>query len=349
MLITEKVEPKLLPLCPGVMETPSHPFEDSLFFEAWWATLACKFPIIEHHGQWVKLRKPILKGLYQLKALRLAGWNNYYYQHFTEERFEEFLSTSRKNNWDYMELAWNREYTDPSVFEILKYYGYSPFHVLTMPCPVVDIQFGWDAYWQGKSKNYRRDLTKKLNDVSHLSPNLVFFEGMTGIEEFFDRFFPLHWQYWQQKIGMSYFEDPREQAFIKQWATLLSDAGRLQLTGLEMGGQLVNLCMNVICDNSLYCILTMNTGLYPALHPGLINMHLTIEEACRLGLKKVDIGPGDSHYKKKLSTHLESCLVMLCPNPKSMAGRLYCGWRERQAFRGTQLTPDAESNGSGGH
>lgn len=342
MLIIDRAEPRLLPKHSPAMELPLHPFEDQQFFDAWWETLAAKFPIIGHQGQWVRLRKPIFKGLYHLKALRLAGWNNYYYQHFTEDRFEEFLSISRKNNWDYLELVWNREYTDPSVFDILNFYGYSPSHLPTMPCPVIDIQSGWNVYWQGKSKGYRRDLTKKLSDVSHLSPRLVFFEGISGIDEFFERFFPLHRQYWQQKTGASYFEDSRERAFIKHWATLLLASGRLQLTGLEMGGQLANLCMNIIFENTLYCILTMNTGLYPALHPGLINMHLTIEEACRLGLKKVDIGPGDSHYKKKLSTHIEPCFTMLLPNPKSIAGQLYCQWRERQSMK-AQLIPD---NGS---
>jgi hypothetical protein len=312
-------------------ETAIHPFESSLFYSTWWETLAAKFPIEAYQGQCVKLKKRVFKGMYHLHSFRIAGWNNFYYQNFTEERFEEFLSLRGQGAWDYMELAWNTAYTDASAFKALNYYGYEPVHLPTMPCPVIDIQDGWNVFWQSKSSHYRRDLTKQLNNAASLNPELVFFEGPKGLDDFFELFFPLHWAYWEQKTGQSYFRDPLEQEFICMWAAKLRAAGQLQLTGLIMGGELVNLGMNILFDDVLYCILTINTGLYLEYHPGLLSMHYLIDDACKRGMKKIDLGPGESHYKKKLATYLEPCFNMLVANPKSPAGQLYCRWRVRRA------------------
>jgi hypothetical protein len=315
----------------SVDEMAVHPFESSLFYSSWWETLAAKFPILHHEGQFIKLKKKIFKGFWGLNSLRIAGWNNFYYQNFTEARLDEFLILRNQGGWDYLELVWNTAYTDASAFEVLKFYGYTPMHLPTMPCPVIDIQDGWDVFWQSKSSHYRRDLSKKLKTTAPLEPTLIFFEEPAGMDEFFERFFPLHWEYWEQKTGYSYFREPLEQEFIRLWAEKLRQAGQLQLTGLLMGGELVNLGMNIIFDETLYCILTMNTGLYQDQHPGLVSMHRLIEDACKRGLQKIDLGPGESHYKKKLATEMETCFTMLLANPKSIAGKLYCDWRVRHS------------------
>lgn len=310
-------------------EEPDHPFESASFYKTWWETLASKFQPLECEGQLVLVKKPILKGHFDLKTIRIAGWNNHYYQSFNEERLEEFWALSRKTHWDYFEFFGNTAYVTPQVQDLFTARGLMPLALPAMPTAVIDISKGWDAYWADQGSKYRRDVSKKIRTAAYLDPELRFYTGTAGIETFFNQFFELHLAHWAKNGEGSYFQDSREQAFIKRWANQLDAEGNLLLTSLLMGGEVVNMGMNIICNNNLYGLLTINTGSYADHHPGLINMHLTLQQACQMGLEKMDIGPGESHYKKKLATHHEAGFKMLVINPKSVAGQLYGRYQTR--------------------
>lgn len=312
------------------IQQPDHPFESESFYETWWETLAPKFQPIRREGQVVLVNKPIFKGRLALKTLRITGWNNHYYQGFSDERLEEFRFISRKTAWDYFEFYGNSAYVTPNIQDLFAARGLIPLEYPAMATQVIDISQGWNAYWEAQGSKYRRDLSKKLGNATHLNPQLVFYTGSVGIEAFFSQFFHRHLAYWAKHGGGSYFQDPREQDFIKRWAAKLDASGQLMLTGLLMGGEVVNLGMNIICNNNLYGLLTINTGKHTEMHPGLINMHLTLQHAAQLGLDKMDIGPGDTDYKKKLATHQETGFKLLVINPKSVAGQLYGSYQNRR-------------------
>lgn len=317
----------------AAVEEANHPFEAKAFLDSWWENLAGKFPVYAREGQMVGVKRPVLKGLYNLKSLRIAGWNNYYYQDLTETRFEEFLTLSRTVPWDYFEMYWNTAYTDEKNFEIFRHFGYEPVQQPAMPSPIIDINQGWEAYWQGRSAKYRRDLNKKMTTLAPLNPSLVYYNEPDAIDTFFERFFPLHWRYWDEKTGQSFYHDPREQTFIKAWCHRLAEAGQLELTGLSLGGEIANLGLNIVFNQTMYCILTMNTGVHLDCHPGLVSMHLTVQDACAKGLEKIDIGPGETHYKRKIATDFEECKTLLVFNPKSIASRFYAEKRMAQHYQ----------------
>jgi len=311
-------------------DEPDHPFECASFFETWWETLAPKFQPTRREGQMALVEKPVFKGRFRLKTIRVAGWNNGYYQGFCENRLREFLSLSRSSAWDYFDFKGNSRYVTPRIQDLFISRGLIPLEFAAEPTHVIDIRNGWNTYWENQGPKYRRDLNKKLRDAAHLNPQLVFYTGSVGIEAFFGQFFHRHLSYWAKIGGGSYFQDPREQAFIKRWAARLEESGQLMLTGLLMGGEIVNLGMNIICNNNLYGLLTINTGLHAAYHPGLINMHLTLQHASAMGLEKMDIGPGTTNYKKKLATHQEDGYKLLVINPRSVAGQLYGSYQNRK-------------------
>lgn len=332
--VTGSEESRPMPITPAPArletESASHPFDLPSFYESWWQTLAGKFRPLERCGQVLLLGKPVVKGACYLKSLRIAGWNNHYYQTLTEARFDEFRTLSQSAPWDYFELYWNRAYTDPAVFELFETHGYRAFQLNAMPCPIIDIGDGWTRFLQKKGANFRRDWSRKMKNAEPLRPELVFFDGPDAVPEFFDRFIPLHQKYWDGKTGQSYLRDKNEQKFLRAWAERLREAGQLQLTALMLGGEVANLGLNIVQGKNLYCLLTIGTGIHADKFPGLLAMHLTIQTACEMGLKKVDIGPGESQFKKKLATSLESCSTLLVVNPKSVLGRVYGDWRQMQ-------------------
>jgi hypothetical protein len=330
-------------LLPEITEDACHPFETKAFFTSWWETLASKFNPTARYGQLVTTNKPILKSHFKLKVVHIAGWNNYYYQNISEERMDELFSLNRSEAWDYFDIYINTTYTNPNLLEVVHYHGFPIIELPAIPTPVIDISQGWEHYWTLKSSKYCRDITKKLAAAKHLDPHLIFFKGKKGIQDFFEQFFPYHLKYWALKTGGSYFQDLREQAFILSWAEHLEANNQLQLVGLNLGGKIANMSMNILNEDILYCYLTINSGYFSNFYPGLLSMHLMIKNACKQGIQKVDIGPGDTDYKKKLATHLEIGRQILIINPKSLFGRLYGKWKADK----TPVVLRKESNNRG--
>ena len=317
-------------LYPKITESVCFPFEAKAFFTSWWETLASKFNPSCRYGQLAITHKPILRSPWKFRVVRIAGWNNYYYQNISQERMDDLLRLNRSEAWDYFEIYLNTAYTNPKLLEVVQYHGFPVIQLPAVPTPVINISQGWEQYWASKSAKYCRDITKKLVAAKHLHPHLIFFKGQKGIQEFFDRFFPYHLKYWEAKEGGSYFQDPCERAFILSWAERLEANGQLQLVGLNLGGEIANMSMNILNEDTLYCYLTINSGNFSHFYPGFLAMHLMVQNACEQGLLKIDIGPGETDYKKKLATHLETGLKILIINPSSILGRMYGMWKTRQ-------------------
>ncbi|WP_373531129.1 GNAT family N-acetyltransferase [Vampirovibrio sp.] len=300
-----------------------HPFESAPFLESWWEHLAPKFCGGEGEGQLFKTTKPVLKGLVPLQFLRQAGWNGVYYQSLNQADWESFRTLSDRTRWDCFEVRWNQTVTDSQVFNPYLRLGCKVLHTPVSGSPVIELQNGWEAYWQAKGSHHRQNINRQFKKAAHLQPELIFFEGEQGLAEFFARFFPAHQAYWQSKGEGSYFEDPRERAFIISWASKLQQSGQLCLSGLLLGGQITNLSFNVIHRNVLYALLTINTGVHHQAVPGIMALHQLTQHACAQGMETIDLGPGESTFKKKFATRVDPCFQTLIINPKSVAGQLY--------------------------
>jgi CelD/BcsL family acetyltransferase involved in cellulose biosynthesis len=73
---------------------------------------------------------------------------------------------------------------------------------------------------------------------------------------------------------------------------------------------------------------------YAELSPGLLLLEKMIEAAPGMGLHKIDLGPGESHYKKYYSNRLTPLYEGLATGPTSL-GRAHAGgftlWRSLEA------------------
>lgn len=311
----------------NTLVTDAYPYETAAFHSNWWMHLASKFRITDRHGDLLIHRKPLLRNMLWLNEMRIAGWNNPWPQDLTPERVASLEALRSQNSrWDYFRMTWNAEREKYQAFQLLDDLGFTLLQIPVPACPVIDLSQGWDSYMKRKSYANRKEVRRRLNNAAELNPELFVFTGPNRVERFFEEFFPYHISYWDEKTGYSYFNDPREQAFIIAWAKALEAEGHLLLHGLRLNNETVNLSMSIVMGNSLFWIFPINTGIYLDYCPGMVSLYLQIQEAVNQGIQTFHMGPGVYPYKMRASTHQEKCYDLVVFNPASIPGRLYTGW-----------------------
>jgi Acetyltransferase (GNAT) domain len=334
--------PEALPAVIAAKSVPPHLYDMPDFYNAWWANLACQFDIPVKNRDLLIYRRRILKGLFSLREVRIAGWNSAWNQDLTAERVAELQELGRSTAWDYCRLTWNENRKDLQAFDALKKTG---FIVFQQPAPteyVVDLHDGFEGYLKSLSHNGRKGLKKKVRRAEELQPKRVVFDKESDIEPFFAEFIPLHRSYWDDKApGGSYFNRPDERRFIVEWCKALYRNGNLVLDRVIMGDKIVNLSMGVRLGDEFYWLLTINTGHYSDMGPGLIAMYLRVQELAAEGVTRFKMGSGDYFYKIQSANSQEACHDLIIVNPASIRGKLWLSWLQRQQKKAETEKADA--------
>ncbi len=301
----------------------AYPFDEAAFYDTWWETLAPKFQPLAREGEMVLYPHRLFKGLLTLREVRLAGWNVAWSQDLTPERLQQFQALIQKHPWDCLRLTWCERRRTLQAFEALAALGFPVYQLPINPDYRVDLSGGWEAYFQRLSRASRKDIRRKLAQAEPLNPTLHHYDAPHKISAFFERFIPLHREYWTQKTGSSYFDDPREQRFIHAWAGRLSEQGALVLDRLMLEGEPANYSMNIVSGQTRYAFLTVNTGIHREAFPGIVGLQLRIQAAAQAGLRWFNQGPGEYPYKVQSSDVCDNRFELVVINPASWRGRLF--------------------------
>lgn len=321
-------------------EADVFPYETPAFHQCWWQFLAPKFDIPVKIGDLLICRKPVLKGLIKLREARISGWNNAWNQDLTLARVDALEELAHTSGWDYFRMSWAESRRGLQAFERLAEKGYP---MLQLPAPVqyaVDMSDGFEGYLQGLSHNSRKSLKKKTRRGQALNPQLVPCMDAGDIDAFFSELFLHHIAYWDAKAGRSYFNDVEERNFIVNWAKALHQSGQLVLERLMMGGETVNLSVGILSGTSFYWLLTVNTGLHSDYVPGIIGLYLRLEQLAAQGVTRFNMGAGDYFYKVQSANHQEACHDLIVCNPRSLKGKAYFYWLQRQQTKSLVPTDD---------
>ncbi|HEY9687864.1 MAG TPA: GNAT family N-acetyltransferase [Coleofasciculaceae cyanobacterium] len=320
----------------ATVATPPHaepyPYETESFFNCWWEHLAPKFDIPFKNHELLIYRKPVMKGLFKMKEVHIAGWNNAWSQDLTADRVNELEELDYTTAWDYFRINFMESRRGLQALDLLITKGYP---MLMRPAPtqfVADLSEGMDSYLKSLSYNGRSNLKKKTQRAEFLNPELLPCTDETEIDAFFEEFFRHHLVYWDAKAGRSYFHDPEERNFIVNWAKVLHRSGNLRLDRLLMNGETANLNMSIVTGKALYWLLPINTGLYQEYWPGVVGLYLRLQQAEEAGITHFNMGPGDYLYKTQSANSRELCQELTVFNPRSPKGQaLYYYMRRQQA------------------
>jgi hypothetical protein len=301
-----------------------NPFDDDAFVLNWRAYLSEKQDIQAFYPAGLVLNRLTFgKGLLQIRELRTSGSAIAWFQDFNAEKLKVFSDIHQSIRWDCLRLIWDSERREFQAFNALEELGYKPVHAKVPPHYVVDLEGGWDHYLGTRSRNVRNNLKRAERSAAPLKPEIVPFSGDEGVERFFELLFEGHIRYWKSRTGVSYFEDPWERAFTREWARALHARNRLVMDALMLDGQIANLGMGIRAGEKLLCLFSLNMGLFSEKSPGIIALYRRIRLASEAGYRSLDLGFGSHHYKQQAATRRVERYEMLVPNPGSIRGQIY--------------------------
>ncbi len=322
-----------LSITPLLFHMHNSPFETMDFSEGWNEHLKNKFKVMASFGDFIIHQKNLVPSRFpvalMVNELRLSGWNTAWWQCLSNQQVNSLIQNLDATPWDYFRIT-VLESSRKKTLRQLNNTGLKVIEAPASPIYLTDLSAGYEKYIRSRSAKRRRDIRRKLNRAAQLEPQLIEFSGgeksKKNIHAFFKLFFEHHLNYWDQKSGRSYFRDPREQRFILDWAHRLQTKGQLKLNGMLLNHRLAYMSMDLQVDDTLYLLLCINTGIYREYFPGILYLYMMLEKAAQMGIRTVNMGPGEYAYKAQAATRIEPCHTLLIANPKSIKGLLYTAW-----------------------
>jgi CelD/BcsL family acetyltransferase involved in cellulose biosynthesis len=165
--------------------------------------------------------------------------------------------------------------------------------------PFVPLPASWESYVDSLGKKERHELRRKVRRAAEALPGMSY--RVVGTREELSRDFPafiaLHRKSHADKKD---FMDDRMEAFFREAAEALLEAGWLRLALLSAGSEDVAAAFQVAWRGAL---LLYNSGFDPGMRsasPGLVLVARCIEDAIRLGMREYDFLRGRERYKYDL-------------------------------------------------
>ncbi len=307
-----------------------NPFGMEAFLEAWTSELMPKFKVKPLEQNFMIYSRPVLRGLIHFKELRLSGWNSAWSQELSIDRINSLKTVTAQAPWDYLKIIIDDNSENSHYQAALNDISQHLLVLPESPHYLADLSQGWQGYLDAKERKSRQSITRRIRQAESLNPKFKAYEGDGAVDQFFEQFFPLHRQYWRNKQGHSYFEDSHERNFVIEWAKKLQNTGHLCMDGLMLNDTLVTLHMSLIYQDTLFSWITVHTGEYPELYPGLLARYLKMRAAAEMGITWFHMGPGEYQFKKEAATHQLHRHSWLLMNPKSLKAQLYAQWLQRQ-------------------
>jgi len=312
-------------------------FENDQFLSNWRQHLLPLQHVRPLSPNWYVGHKKILNNTLTVKKLYLAGWSVAWSQILSPVKLLELTTYDAKKEWDCASIVWSQALESHQAFAEMEALGH---HILQLPGPInysIDITEGSEAWINQLSANTRKNLRRKLKKVQPFSRELLLLETPAETETFFEDFFRMHLQYWQEKTGFSYFEHPAERDFILGWVQDLRAIRHPHITPQlfvsTIEGVPVNLSLNIRFYDKSYGLLTINTGHYPELATGFVALYDQVIDAEKQGIHQLYQGPGDYEYKKHYCNLQLSTQCAKIANRNSTRGKLYLKWLAHQQAR----------------
>lgn len=299
-------------------------FQDKTFRSLWAEYVAGKPSVLSMErtpNRWFFTEKqPMLKGMLSLRCLKTPTWYGWA-EELVNGHTEQFLEFANSTDWHYaslylMDSDANREFVQKIENEGFKVHPINEDTELW-----AEIPDGWENYVKGQSSSSRKILRNKIRRLENMDYHVRVYESDKDFEEFFGIFFEHHTAYWIEKQGFGPYEDARERTFFMNWCQDLRQKGQLRLLGFYVEGELATLGVNMVCEDALYFMVTVNTGAKQESGAGVLIQLNEMKEQCEKGIKRFYFGPGDYLHKRQASNIATKTRWVVIANPKSWIGK----------------------------
>ena len=308
------------------------------------AELAARLPGVKALYDDLALLERQMFGL-NLKQVRKLGWQYDWSQTLTEQDIEQLAHLPEA--WHYFKAVCPPGMS-AGLQQALSRHGLTAYIAPFQQEAVVNLSVGWEAYWQTRTHNHKRDMQRRINKLTKAGYRLSPVLHPDQLNDMLDLFFDWHQQYWNERNVSSAYAEPQQRQLLTEWLHHLLAEGQLWGMVLMVENQPAAISLGMRCDDQVYSLLSVYQEGLAKLSPGSSLLYLELQHAARQGVSTFWLGPGENFQKSRWQTEVYPTQVWLIPNPKSWLGRLTvaCKLLSHQSNLGKPVTdaPTKEAN-----
>ena len=211
-----------------------------------------------------------------------------------------YLAT--KNGWDIVHLTdmLSTSITAKSIRKVAADNGLIVESSERAICPYIRLLPDWDEYIHSLSSNMRFNIKRRIRNLEKDFRTRYFvWQDTEGLEYVMDKLSSLHNKRWEQKGAKHSFSSKQYNAFHQTVAREFALKGWLQLSCLELDGEIVAILYDYRYGEKIYYY---QGGFDPSLYKyslGLVLRAYGIQKAIKDGIKEIDLLKGAYEHKYK--------------------------------------------------
>jgi CelD/BcsL family acetyltransferase involved in cellulose biosynthesis len=220
-----------------------------------------------------------------------------------EEAINAFMEyISRKDGWDVLNLT-DMLSTSISYALLKKAAADNGFIVESSECatcPYIQIPSSWEDYIEGLSKNMRYNVKRRIHNLEkNFKTRYFMWQDIEGLQNAMERLAFLHHKRWEEKSSIHSFSSKEYNTFHQAVAKEFVSKGWLQLSCLELNGEIAGILYDYRYKNKIYYY---QGGFDPSFYKyslGLVLRAYVIQKAIEDGIKEIDLLKGGYDHKYK--------------------------------------------------
>jgi hypothetical protein len=197
--------------------------------------------------------------------------------------------------------------------------------------PLLDMGGGWAAYWSGQSQRFKKTVRNVGNRVERLGTVTIDEIGATATAaECRSVFAEVGARSWKATLPISGTRNPVIARFFDLLTDALQRSGRLLLWVLRVDGRPIATEYHVRDGDTVVALRSDFDERYAEASPGAHLHHAIVRAYFERGIRRYDMGPGDSDYKMRWATGVRELDTFWLFNRTPYATTLYA--MERRAI-----------------
>jgi CelD/BcsL family acetyltransferase involved in cellulose biosynthesis len=181
------------------------------------------------------------------------------------------------------------------------------FYIETEPYPVLYLPKDFNTYLSKISRNFINNIKRNLRQLEETGELTFQTAEENELDEYLDQLFDLHGKSWNERDAPGVFGDKETRNFHKTAVENLHRNNSVKLFRLTLDRKPIALLYMLVKDKTYYYYISGFSPEYKKYSPGSVILYKIIEEAFRLGIRKIDFLKGSEAYKYRwgaVDTHV---------------------------------------------
>ncbi len=243
-----------------------------------------------------------------------------------EEAIKAFMDhLSGKDGWDILNLTdmLSTSISAEILEKIIPKNGLKIVKHECATCPYIQLSSSWEDYIESLSKNTRYNVKRRMRNLEkNFKVRYFIWENIEKLEYAMERLAFLHNKRWEEKGSRHSFSSKEYNAFHKTVARDFALKGWLNLSCLELNGEIVGMLYDYRYKTKLFYY---QGGFDPALYKhslGLVLRAYVIQKAIEDGIEEIDLLKGGYDHKYHW-TESDRHTVNLVISKNTLGGKVF--------------------------